>query len=355
MLMVAQAVVEDTWGPLLDRRIQQSPAAAGLGAAWQPSDPRWRKARASLADRMAFVMDRYAGSNEVAGHIGAAVGRVGAGPDLDAVVAALTGPAGPALVRQEARQAFIVNRMTAAPDGPKPGSPEWNTQLAELGKQFDARVGSKLPADDGSHAAELQKMATGPVADTLTRVWTFVVSNAQRQMTTALNLMVVDDQAAIDHDVEAALGPAARASGQKDAFSLEKMAVCQDSWLDWGADDTRVGAFRDGFRAQFKEAPSGGYFVPITAATLLGLKVARVYSSSIGMGRGFSVAVEAPFDAVKTSVEKALGRTLTHCETGDGMRICDREIAEKRTVTLMADATGREKTTLVGCFYFYEK
>jgi hypothetical protein len=133
------------------------------------------------------------------------------------------------------------------------------------------------------------------------------------------------------------------------------MAVCQDSWLDWGADDTRVAAFRDGFRAQFKEAASGGYFVPTAAATLLGMKVARVYSSTIGMARGFSVAVEAPFDVAKKNVEKTIGKTMKHCDSGDGMRTCELEIAEKRTVTLMADATGKEKTTLVGCFYFYEK
>ena len=34
---------------------------------------------------------------------------------------------------------------------------------------------------------------------------------------------------------------------------------------------------------------------------------------------------------------------------------CELEIAAKKTVMLMADATGKEKTTLVGCFYYYEK
>jgi hypothetical protein len=360
MLAVAQAVVEDTWAPILDRRVQESPAANRLGAAWKPADPRWQNARVALGARMALVMDRYARSNEVAGHVAAEVGRIGPGPDLDATVAALTGPAGAALVRQEAKKEFIVNRMTARPDGPKIGSPDWNRQLGDLGKQFDASAGAKLPPDDGSHKAELEKLATGPVANTLSRIWMFAVSNAQRQMTTALNLMVFDDQAAIEHDVEAAISAApAAASGAagrpKDTFSLEKMAVCQDSWLDWGADDSRVGAFRDGFRKQFKEAGNGEYFVPLAGATLIGMSVARVYTSTIGMARGFSVAVNAPFDTARKNVEKTIGKTLQHCETSDGMRTCGLEIADKRTVMLMADATGREKTTLVGCFYFYEK
>jgi len=133
------------------------------------------------------------------------------------------------------------------------------------------------------------------------------------------------------------------------------MTVCEDSWLAWGADDSRVGAFRDGFRKQFKEAGNGEYFVPLAGATLMGMGVARVYASTIGMARGFSVAVNAPFETARRNVEKTIGKTLQHCETSDGMRTCGLEIADKRTVMLMADATGRAKTTLVGCFYFYEK
>lgn len=153
----------------------------------------------------------------------------------------------------------------------------------------------------------------------------------------------------------AALLQAATPGRAQDAFSLERMAVCQDSWLDWGADDARAGAFRDGFLAQFKESDAGQFFVPVTSASLFGMKVARVFPATMGMGRGFSVLVEAPFDTAKKAVEKALGKPLTHCETGDGMRSCDLSIAEKRTATIVADASGKEKTLLVGCFYFYER
>jgi hypothetical protein len=358
MLAVAQAIVADTWNPLLDRRVQESPAAGRLGAAWKPSDPRWQKARESLARRMAQVMDRYAQSQEIAGHVAAEVGRVGAGPDLDAIVAALNGPLGPALVHEEAKKEFVVDMMSAKPDGPKIASPEWTRQLGELSKQFEARVGPKLAPADTAHTEEAQKLLSGSTGGTLTRIWMFVVSNAKRQMTTGLNLMVFDDQDAIERDIAAAIGaaPAAAAGAPgKDAFSLEKMAVCQDSWLDWGADDSRVGAFRDGFRAQFKEGGNGEYFVPKASASLMAMKVLRVYASTIGMARGFSVLVDAPFDTVRKNVEKTIGKPLGKCESGEGMRNCELPIAEKRTIMLMGDATGKEKSTLVGCFYFYEK
>ena len=37
------------------------------------------------------------------------------------------------------------------------------------------------------------------------------------------------------------------------------------------------------------------------------------------------------------------------------MRTCGLEIAEKRTLMLMAEDSPKATTTLVGCYYFYEK
>lgn len=37
------------------------------------------------------------------------------------------------------------------------------------------------------------------------------------------------------------------------------------------------------------------------------------------------------------------------------MRTCALELGEKKTLTLLSDAGGQSKQTLVGCFYFYEQ
>jgi hypothetical protein len=37
------------------------------------------------------------------------------------------------------------------------------------------------------------------------------------------------------------------------------------------------------------------------------------------------------------------------------MRTCELPIAAQRTVTLLSGDPPNDKTTLVGCFYFYEK
>jgi hypothetical protein len=95
--------------------------------------------------------------------------------------------------------------------------------------------------------------------------------------------------------------------------------------------------------------------VPVGSVTLMGMKVVRVHSNTIGMARGFSVTVDAPFTVAKKNIEPSIGQSLKHCDTSDGMRTCDLQIAEKKTVTLTADATGTVKTTRLGCYYFYEK
>jgi hypothetical protein len=205
MMSVARVLSEQTWNPILDQKVQEAPAAASLGAAWKPADPRWKKARQALGARMTRIFDAYARSGEVTKYISAELGRIGPGPGVEGMVAALNGPARDAIVRTQAGSAFIVTVMTASPDGPAVGSPEWNGLLRGLRATFDERLGPSLPKDDGTHVAELQQLALSPAGQTLSRLWTFVISNATRQLNTAVNLMILDDRVAIDRDVAAAV------------------------------------------------------------------------------------------------------------------------------------------------------
>jgi hypothetical protein len=365
MFTVARLLVEDTWSPLLDRRVQESPAARPLGAAWKPSDARWQQARAALGARMTNILGAYAGSNELTKHIEAEVGRIGQSRDLDTALAAIKAPVGPAIIRQQARQTYIVHAMSAGgpvSSGPAVGSPEWITQLNDMGKRFDDRAGTNVPADDGTRKAELEKFyANRPLSEVLRRIWDFGVDNATRQLNTALNLMVFDNQDAIEKDIAAAIGhasPGAHASAPPPAaaaFPLEQMTTCQDSWLDWKDDPVSTASHRDSFRAQFRQGDKDPFFVPISSATTMGLPVSQVYSNSVGMGVGFSVQVKASFDSAKKAVEHAVGKSLKKCETSDGMRTCELEIGVKKTVMLMSDAAGKSGQTLIGCFYYYEK
>ena len=46
---------------------------------------------------------------------------------------------------------------------------------------------------------------------------------------------------------------------------------------------------------------------------------------------------------------------LKQCEVGDNMRTCSLELGEKKTIVLMAEDNPKSTTTLIGCYYFYEK
>ncbi|MNC99905.1 hypothetical protein D3C83_183460 [compost metagenome] len=65
--------------------------------------------------------------------------------------------------------------------------------------------------------------------------------------------------------------------------------------------------------------------------------------------------VGASFDTAKAAIARRLGQPLKQCEKGDGLRTCGTEIAEKKTLTLMAEDNPRSTKTLVGCYYFYAK
>jgi hypothetical protein len=365
MFTVARLLMEDTWNPLLDRRIQGSPAAAPLGAAWKPSDTRWQQARAALGARMTRILTAYAGSNELKKHIEAEVGRIGEGADLETAVAAINAPMGAALIRQQAKKTYIVYAMSAGgplKPGPSIGSPEWLKQLNELDRQFDERAGTNVPTDDGTHKADVEKFyATRPLSEVLRRIWDFGVDNATRQLNTSLNLMLFDNQDAIEKDIAAAVGRVSQDAGAGAshaagaAFPLEQMAMCKESWLDWKDDPVAAASHGDSFRAQFRPGDNGAVAVPISSVTMMGMPVTQVYPSTVGMGVGFSVKVKAAFDAARKAVERSIGKSLKNCETSDGMKTCGLEIGDKKTVMLLSDAAGKSGETLIGCYYYYEK
>ena len=145
------------------------------------------------------------------------------------------------------------------------------------------------------------------------------------------------------------------ASGAADP-RIENFALCRDSWLELEKSDPAAledfGAF---LRSDFTEGSDDGHITPNSPVTIAGVNVTQVWPSSLGMGLGFSVLVDAPFDEAKDAVERALGKPVGECQAGDAMRTCELSIAEQRTVILLSEDPPNDKTTLVGCYYYYEK
>jgi len=137
---------------------------------------------------------------------------------------------------------------------------------------------------------------------------------------------------------------------------LTRMALCQDSWVEWTKKEPKTfEAFRSRFMGQFTPHANDPYWLPKAGVSVLGMHVVQAFPDSVGMGVGFSLTVDAPFDKARATIEKALGKKLQHCEASDGMKTCDLEVAPQRTVTVMAEDNPKSRQTLIGCYYFYEK
>ena len=153
-----------------------------------------------------------------------------------------------------------------------------------------------------------------------------------------------------------ALQASIAAAWAADDPSVERMATCQDSWLDWKKNNpAQLGKFGDHLRSGFSQEGNNSSLVPKTSTSIAGPGVVKVFPESVGMGVGFSVLVEAPFDTTRRGVEKILGKPLAKCDSSDNMRTCELEIGEKRTFMLMAEENAKSGTTLLGCYYYYEK
>lgn len=135
---------------------------------------------------------------------------------------------------------------------------------------------------------------------------------------------------------------------------LEKLATCQDSWLDWKDDARRTDQYMESFEQGFTQSEDGLSFLPKDATAVLGFPVTKVYPQSVGMGMGFSLLLAAPLQQVRSQVEKLVGKTL-QCSAGEGMTSCGIELGDKKTVTLASEGDAAVGNSLLGCFYYYEK
>jgi len=155
----------------------------------------------------------------------------------------------------------------------------------------------------------------------------------------------------------AALVAAAGPGEAADNLTIERLAICQDSWLDWkDGDPARIKTFSDSFQRDFLRKANDAFFVPKSSQTVAGLPVTQVYPESVGMGVGFSVMVGANFDQTKKRLEQKIGKPLNKCEPpSDNMRTCELTIGPKKTLLLVAEENPKSSTTLFGCYYFYAK
>lgn len=133
------------------------------------------------------------------------------------------------------------------------------------------------------------------------------------------------------------------------------LALCRESWLEWKTHDpARLESTASYLRSAFTRGDDGA-LAPKAEMSVAGMKVAKVLPDSVGMGVGFSVLVEAPFDFTRRAVERELGRPINDCDASDGTRSCELEVGPQRTVTVAADFPQRSRATLIGCYYYYEK
>ncbi|MEO8806906.1 MAG: hypothetical protein ABI433_12560 [Burkholderiaceae bacterium] len=151
-----------------------------------------------------------------------------------------------------------------------------------------------------------------------------------------------------------ALFAAAALAGAADEPNLLRLSTCQDSWLDWKSDEPRMSRYVAHLQQKFVRSEQDASFAPKTPTTLLGHPLAQVYPQSVGMGVGFSALLNVPFAQARQSFEKQLGRPLT-CSSSDGMKACELSLGDKKTAMLMASDNPASKTTLLGCYYYYEK
>jgi hypothetical protein len=89
-----------------------------------------------------------------------------------------------------------------------------------------------------------------------------------------------------------------------DNLLIERLATCQDSWLDWKkSDPIQLKNHAESFQSDFSQKKDP-FFVPKSNQIVAGLPVAQVFPESIGMAVRFSVMVNANLTRPKRAWQK---------------------------------------------------
>lgn len=141
--------------------------------------------------------------------------------------------------------------------------------------------------------------------------------------------------------------------GNTDGAAFQRLAMCQDAWVDWKGDNARMTAYVDRFKTRFTRAAGESAFVPVAPVKVLGFPVVKVYPQSLGTSVGFSLVLDAPLAKVRAELERATGKTL-ECSESEGTLYCGAPLDDGKTLTLSSGDHGQARQSLLGCAYHYE-
>ena len=207
ILAVAYMISEERLRAEIDDRVKKAPAGSSLGNQWSEAHPAWEKARGSLAVRLIRIVESYQSEGELTRQFDDAYSRLVSASQADALAAALNGPAGGEIMREEAMLEFISLVMADDPNGPKVGDRAWTDKTRALRKTFDDGVGSVLPRD-AAREADATKFFATPTGELFRRFFGSVVNKAATQIVGAARVVFFDQRDAINGEIESAIAAA---------------------------------------------------------------------------------------------------------------------------------------------------
>jgi len=204
IVATTRLTVERLWADRFDRLIAQKGATLNLGKGWGPLDPRWQQARKGLLKRVATLHAAFIKQGEAERMLDQQLRRSLTTAEAQDLAQRLSGIAGPVYLRQQGAMHYIVGGGGSL----RPGTPEWLKQMGESQKEFNAGFSVPTPTPqkiDAKAQQELAALSKLPAATKFGRAFTVSAQTIETKIGGAVNLMLFDQRAAIDKDINAAL------------------------------------------------------------------------------------------------------------------------------------------------------
>jgi hypothetical protein len=213
-LAMTRLAITRNWSARSDALLARVGAQESLGPGWRPDNPHWQQARAGVLRRVMRLADHFGRSAALDELLAAQLGRALVGDGARELATALAAPAGPAILRQDSAIAFVSHVMARESPRLSPADPAWMAQMRDLSALAAAELDrAGLPPDDPAQRGAVEQFRRSSLAPRLGQVMSLALGAAETRLDGAVKLLVDEQAAAIQREIDAAVAAFRRGGG----------------------------------------------------------------------------------------------------------------------------------------------
>jgi hypothetical protein len=204
LLLATRLIAEAKWRPIFDRAVQNLPTAASSGERWKPANPAWQKVHLIFDSRLERTLEQLDKLGGMANDIQRSLERHLSKKETGDLAKRLSKSADNNLLWAYVEDAFVLHVLSSSPNEPKSSDLTFASRYESLRSQFRTRA-KHVVAQSNSLQQQKINVFADAYAQKMLGAMGEILSESDRQMTTAMNLILFDEADTIKAEADAVL------------------------------------------------------------------------------------------------------------------------------------------------------